>query len=213
MKYLVFQMVFILLSASIVFSDTLVVGNFAKEGLSGWENKSFKEATDYSIVREGERTLLKANSRASASGLYRKIKLDPLQYRYLHWSWKIQGPLKNGVEKTKGGDDYSARVYVIFPGFFFWQTKAISYVWASTLPKGDFFPSPYKGKVMMVVAQSGPEKSGILIDERHDILADYRRLFGAEPRNIGAIAIMTDTDNTGGSATAWYGEITLATAP
>jgi hypothetical protein len=213
LKYLIFQLVFLLLSASIVFSDTLAVGNFAKEGLSGWESKKFKGTTDYRIVREGERTLLKADSSASASGLYRKLRRDPRQYRYLRWSWKVAGTLKNGAEKTKAGDDYSARVYVVFPGFFFWQTKAINYVWAGTQLQGDSFPSPYTDNVMMVVAQSGPEKAGILIDERRDILADYRRLFQAEPRNIGAIAVMTDTDNTGGSATAWYGEITLSTDP
>ncbi|MGE3551129.1 MAG: DUF3047 domain-containing protein [Geobacter sp.] len=27
----------------------------------------------------------------------------------------------------------------------------------------------------------------------------------------GAVAIMTDTDNTGAEATAWYGDITLST--
>jgi hypothetical protein len=213
MKLTIFSTVFVLSLTSIALADTVAVSNFAKEGFSGWESKSFKGTTDYRIVREGERTLLKASSSASASGLYRKIKLDPQLYRYLNWTWKVTGPLKNEAEKTKGGDDYSARVYVMFPGFFFWQTKAISYVWAGCLPKGESYPNPYTDKVMMIVAQSGPDKSGNWVAERHDILADYRRLFRAEPRNIGAIAIMTDTDNTGGTATAWYGEITLSNAP
>ena len=59
--------------------------------------------------------------------------------------------------------------------------------------------------------ESGPEQTGRWINEERDILADYRRLFGEDPRAIGAIAIMTDTDNTGGEATAWYGEITVST--
>jgi hypothetical protein len=63
----------------------------------------------------------------------------------------------------------------------------------------------------MVAVESGPEKVGQWISEERDILADYRRLFGGEPAEIGAIAIMTDTDNTGSEATAWYGEITLST--
>ncbi|HZV81636.1 MAG TPA: DUF3047 domain-containing protein [Geobacteraceae bacterium] len=41
-------------------------------------------------------------------------------------------------------------------------------------------------------------------------MADYRRLFGEEPGTLGAVAIMTDSDNTGGRASAWYGDIVLA---
>ena len=40
--------------------------------------------------------------------------------------------------------------------------------------------------------------------ESWDVKADYRRLFGAEPGEITAIALMTDTDNTGLQADAWY---------
>jgi hypothetical protein len=64
---------------------------------------------------------------------------------------------------------------------------------------------------MMLAVEAGPERTGQWLVEERDILADYRRLFGGEPREIGAIAIMTDTDNTGGEATAWYGDITLST--
>ena len=99
-------------------------------------------------------------------------------------------------------------MYVVFPGFFFWQTRAINYVWAGRLPKEESFPNPYTRNAMMVVVESGADKAGTWVTEQRDILADYRRLFGGEPRKLGAIAIMTDTDNTGGSATAWYGDIT-----
>lgn len=40
---------------------------------------------------------------------------------------------------------------------------------------------------------------------------DYRTLFGSDPPEAEAIAIMSDSDNTGGTAEAWYGEILLAT--
>ena len=66
---------------------------------------------------------------------------------------------------------------------------------------------------MMVVVESGPVKAGTWIVEQRDILADYRHLFGGEPRQIGAVAVMTDTDNTGGEATAWYGDISISTTP
>ena len=213
MKLSVLLIVVIICLDAIAQADTIAVSHFATEGLSGWERKSFKGETDYSIVREGGSTVVKAQSRAAASGLFKKVQVDPLRYRYLRWKWKVAEPLRNGAEKTKAGDDYSARVYVVFPGLFFWQTKAINYVWSSRLPREESFPNPYTGNAMMVVVESGTDKAGTWISEQRDILTDYRRLFGGEPRQLGAIAVMTDTDNTGGNALAWYGDIELSTLP
>ena len=39
------------------------------------------------------------------------------------------------------------------------------------------------------------------------MLADYRRAFEDEPSWILGIAVMTDTDDTGGKASAFYGDI------
>jgi len=194
-------------------ANTIAVSRFETEGLAGWERKSFKGDTDYRIVREAENVVVAAHSNSAASGLFKKMRLDPAQYRYLRWKWKVTEPLRCGAEKTKAGDDYSARVYVIFPGVFFWQTKAINYVWAGQLPQGESFPNPYTRNAMMVVVESGAAKSGTWVAEQRDILADYRRLFGGEPRNIGAIAIMTDTDNSGGVASASYADISISTEP
>jgi hypothetical protein len=38
---------------------------------------------------------------------------------------------------------------------------------------------------------------------------DFRRVFGAEPAEVAGVAVMTDTDNTGESVTAFYGTIVL----
>jgi hypothetical protein len=213
MKLSALLIVVIFFISYIAHADTIAVSRFESDGLAGWVRKSFRGETEYSLVRDGESTVLKAHSRATASGIYRKVTIDPLQYRYLRWKWKVVEPLGNGMEKTKAGDDYSARMYVVFPGFFFWQTKAINYVWAGRLPKEESFPNPFTRNAMMVVVESGADKAGSWVNEQRDILADYRHLFGGEPRKLGAIAIMTDSDNTGGSATAWYSDITLSSTP
>lgn len=195
----------------LAFADEIPVSRFSTEGLTGWEAKSFKGLTEYRLVSVDGRTAVKASSHDAASGLIRKMRFHPSKYRYLRWSWKIEGPIKGGDEKRKSGDDYAARVYVVFPGRFFWQTRAINYIWANHLPKGASLPNAYSGNAMMVAVESGPALAGRWLAAERDLLADYRRLFGAEPGEAGAIAIMTDTDNTGASATAWYGDITLST--
>lgn len=213
MKLTVLSIVVFISLTAIVQADTIAVSRFTAEGLSGWENERFKGETQYSIVHEGGQAVLKAHSRGAASGMFKKMQIDPMKYRYLSWRWKVAGALENRAEKTKAGDDYSARVYVIFPGTFFWQTKAINYVWAGRLPKEETFPNPFTRNAMMVVVESGAEQAGIWLTEQRDILADYRRLFGGEPRRVGAIAVMTDTDNSGGEATAWYGDIAISSLP
>ena len=61
----------------------------------------------------------------------------------------------------------------------------------------------------MVVLRSGADHAGRWVMERRDVLADYRRLFGIEPPRLVGVALMTDTDDTGERAEAWYDAVTL----
>jgi len=45
------------------------------------------------------------------------------------------------------------------------------------------------------------------LNEERNVYEDYKKAFGEESPMISGIAIMTDTDNTGESATAYYGDI------
>ncbi len=188
----------------------LPVSSFTTEGLAGWEPQKFKSVTEYRIIKENGRSVVKAVSNASASGLVKKIRFSPATYRYLRWSWKVAHTVRDGDEKTRAGDDYAARVYVLFPGTFFWQMKAINYIWANKLVKGESVPNAYTANAKMIAVESGNEKAGQWLMEERDLRADYLALFGTEPPEAAAVAIMTDTDNTGGTAEAWYGEIVLS---
>jgi hypothetical protein len=191
-------------------SEDLTVGNFGAGDLSGWTPKVFKGETSYSFVNEDGRTVLKAHSSAAASGLYKRVDLDLRAYPVLRWSWKIEHTIKKGNERTKAGDDYAARVYVVFPKILFWKTRAINYIWANSLAVGAAVPSAYTSNSMLVAVESGNGKAGKWVNEERNIYEDYRKFFGEEPPLLGAVALMTDTDNTGEEAVAWYGDITLA---
>ena len=60
---------------------------------------------------------------------------------------------------------------------------------------------------MMIVVQSGKTKLNQWIDEERNIYEDFKKAFGREPFMISGVAIMTDTDNTGERAIAYYGDI------
>ncbi|MBI5483123.1 MAG: DUF3047 domain-containing protein [Deltaproteobacteria bacterium] len=196
---------------TVVMADEISVSRLdSSESLAGWESRSFKGLTEYRLVQEEGSTVIKATSTNAASGLIKRIRFSPLKYRYLRWSWKISHTIQGGDEMSRSGDDYAARVYVIFPGRFFWQTRAINYIWANRLAKGASVPNAYSANAMMIAVETGNGLAGKWQAEQRDLIADYRLLFGEEPPEAEAIAIMTDTDNTGGSAEAWYGEITIA---
>jgi hypothetical protein len=190
----------------------LTVGKFSSGDLSGWHEQTFrgKAKTTYQLASDTGRMALKAHSRSAASGLLTKTDLVPRKYPILRWSWKVEHTLKKEDVTKKSGDDFTARVYVVFPRTFFWQTRAINYVWAARLPKNSGVPDPYTANAMIVAVESGQEKVGSWVAEERNIYEDYKRLFKEEPALLGAVAIMTDTDDTGDEATAWYGDISLA---
>ena len=210
MQFLVAFMT-VLVFTSCATAEEIPVSQFATEGLTGWEAKSFKGVTRYRLVKEDGHTVVHASSRNAASGLIRKFRFQPSRYRFLRWTWKISHTIEGGDERSKAGDDYAARVYVVFPGRYFWQMKAINYIWANKLAKGSSTSSSYAGNSKMIAVESGNARAGQWLAEERDLFADYRFLFGTDPPEADAIAIMTDTDDTGGSAEAWYGEIFLAT--
>ena len=187
----------------------IIIDDFAHGIKPGWKAKSFKGLTEYTWTRDGNRWYVRAKSRGTASGLYYGITFEARQYPYLTWQWKVDNIIAAGDATRKSGDDYGARIYVVFPSFFFWNTKAINYIWANRLPKEEAVPNPYTANNMMISVESGPVETGKWITETRNIYEDYRRLFGKEPPTVGAIAIMTDTDNTGESASADYGPIAI----
>jgi hypothetical protein len=181
-----------------------------EQGLSPrWEKKSFSGETSYSVVADGAGKVLYARSQGAASGLIFNKEYRLQDYPFLSWRWKVRGIIPGGDERQKSTDDYAARVYVVFPHWFFPKTKTINYVWGNKLAQGASIPSPYTGNSQMVAVESGIEKAGEWLTERRNVREDYRRLFGEEPPAVGAIAIMTDTDNTGSSAEAWYDDLQI----
>jgi hypothetical protein len=200
----------ILLCGSTVASSEvkeIILDDF-KNGLSDrWKMKSFLGETEYRV--DSESHFITADSKGTASGLYYEIEYSPEEYPVLSWTWKIDKTLEKGDARTKAGDDYAARVYVIFPSFLFWKTKALNYVWANKLKKEQFIPNAYTSNAMMIAVESGSANVGAWVAERRNIVEDYQKAFGNLPPRVGSIAIMTDTDNTKEAVKAYYGPIKI----
>lgn len=194
---------------ALALTDAIPVGDFSTSGLDGWEEKSFNGHTMYQLTPLDGKTVLAADSHDSASGLYRKQRVDIREYPYLNWRWRIESRLAVTDETTKAGDDYAVRVYVVVDGgIFFWRTKAISYVWAEASARGDVWPNAFAGKsAMMLALRDRRDNLSTWYTEKRNIYQDLQQLFGRDFKRIDAVAIMTDTDNSHGEAKAYYGDI------
>jgi len=193
--------------------DEIVVGNFEAGDMEGWKEKVFHDKTHYELIENGGKTTLKADSQKSASGLFREIRIDLTKTPCLVWSWKVDNVLKGLDEKKKAGDDYPARVYVVFSGgAMFWKTRALNYVWSGGQPTDSAWPNAYTGSSINLAVQSGAAKVGQWVQQQRNIREDYKHLIGEDVTQADAIAIMTDTDDSGGAATAYYGQISLTSS-
>jgi len=211
MKYLILFCIFSgeVLSDSIKQESHIPIGVFSSNTLEGWEEKVFDQQTSYVLTQIDHDIALKAQSNDSASGLFKELVVDIKKYPYLNWRWRIEGRLPALDETKKQGDDYAARIYVVVSGgLFFWRTKALNYVWSSRAEKDVEWPNAFApDNAHMVAARTASDQTGVWYVEKRNIYEALKHWFGDEVSSIDAIAIMTDTDNSDGKATAFYGDI------
>ena len=189
-------------------ADPHIVGDFSQGRLTGWQEKSFSGHTEYRLIEHDGRRVLRAVSHAAASGYAREIRIDLSKTPYLNWSWKVAAPLQNLHEKTRSGDDYAARIYVVLDGgIFFWNTHALNYVWSGSQLVGSSWPNAFSDHAVLLAVESGTDHAGQWRNYKRDLRQDLKDYLGVTPHYIDAVAIMTDTDNSGQSATAYYGDI------
>ena len=204
---------------------------------AGWQPITFGDIdtpTTYTVRRVNDTLVVRAESDGGASGLATEQRINPNTHPVVVWRWKVSNVLESGSVYEKSGDDYPARIYVTFDydrsnlsfgqrarlrtanflGYDNLPTRALNYIWASQAPVGEPVENPYTSLVMMLPTQSGWAKTGQWVEEVRHLGHDYRRAFddadGALP-DVNGVAIMTDTDDTGESATAYYGDILFMT--
>jgi len=183
------------------------VAMFSSGSLEGWEKVEFSGLTSYQLVSLQGESALRAEAIGTASGLVRKMTVDLEKTPYLNWSWRVEGALPGLEERTREGDDYAARIYVVLSGgVFFWKTRAMNYVWSGSQPAGASWKSAFTDGAMMVAVRSAAD-AGRWQREKRNIREDFRRFFGIKVTEINAVALMTDTDQSGQFAEAWYGDI------
>ncbi len=195
----------------------------------GWKHASFPSVsneTSYAFIQSGSTYVIKAHAKGSASFLVRGVS-DPGER--LHWKWRVDWTILAGDGLTKKTDDFPARVWVGFDGD--WEDATYSerterdrlkekyglvpprdwihYVWTGRNHQtGDVFPEPYRPDHFKCMAlRTAKDELQTWFEEERDPRADFKQAFGRNPGRIVAVALMTDGDDTGSEAIAFYSEV------
>ncbi|MEX2640415.1 MAG: DUF3047 domain-containing protein [Balneolales bacterium] len=214
--------------------DTLEVGIFSRYDPGettlpeNWEPMNFRgiKPTSYELTDKNGKTVIKADSDKSSSGLIHRIDVDLEEYPVIRWSWLAENIIEQGDVTQKSGDDYPVRIYVIFDydlsNLSWWHRntirvlrrfygeipgRAINYIWDNSTEIGTVVENPYTDLVMMQVVESGKDNLDQWMTYERNIYEDYKAIYDEEPPKIGGIAIMTDTDDTKEAVTAYFGDI------
>ena len=202
-------------------------------GWQEWEFSRFKKPTRYELVKDGGQVVVKATADGSASGLRHPLKIDPFAYPVITWRWKVDHLIEAADNTRRETEDSPVRVLVTFDGeleklpfaerllfddFYVLTGRrmpyaTLVYIWENRVHTGAVIPNAHTTRVKMIVAESGRGNLGRWRTVTRSVVDDFRRAFGEEPGTITSIGIMTDTDNTGTRAEAFYGDIAFRRAP
>jgi hypothetical protein len=191
-----------------------------------------RPSAEFSIVDggQGDVRVALAVANASVASLFHPVELDLTASSILEWSWVVDDAIAGTDLYSKSGDDYPARVYVMFdydisrlPVGARWKLRlarliygnwvpgaALCYVPAQGIALGTIAPNAYTDRVRMIVVDDlGAAQTGSWKNFSRNIATDYEAAFGEPAPPVIGVAIAIDTDDTGEAAAARFGDITF----
>ena len=207
-------------------------GGHAGEPLSGWRRfvvSPFARKSEYHLVESNPGVALEGRADGSASGFYRRIRIEPARHPVIEWRWCVLQAPAEVDPRVPARDDSPARVIVAFHGdlkrLAFGEKLAlhlyraltgekmpyaiIMYSWSNTAPVGTVVENDETRKIQTIVVENSGGRIGEWSELRRNVLEDYRKVFGEEPWDIVGVGVMTDARNTREKARAQYGDISF----
>lgn len=196
----------------------------------GWQHlplRPGKPLTRYAWLPgyEGQPGVIHAVAEHSASMLLHEAAgLDLARTPVLRWQWRL-GQLPDGAQHHLGSrEDAAARVILLFDGdksrlplderMTLSMAEALSgrpmpyatlmYVSSSSAAVDQVIANPHSTRIQKIVAGRAEPALGQWVPLQRDVRQDYLRAFGEPPGRLLAYGVMTDADNTGSRAEAWY---------
>ena len=184
----------------------VVVDDFSKATIGefpvGWKARKDEAKTVYKVAEANGQRFLRADAKDTGVQAAKQFAWDLKEYPVLTWAWRPQESPAGADERTKKNDSALA-VYAVFPHSSV-SVKSVKYIWSEKVPKGTHIPQT-RGNTQGVVLRTGGEVGGAWVEERVNVLEDYKRYFKTDdaPKPEG-VAVLTDSDDTSSRARGDY---------
>lgn len=191
-----------------------------------------KHFVAFEPVRVEGQPALRVQADASVSILRQRFEPALPGTGRIRFAWRADALPEGAQLHESGGDDAAVRVLLAFEGDRTrWSARThrlselsrlltgeplpyatLAYVWSAADAPGTVVMNPRTDRIRKLVLDSGAQHLGQWRTHERDIRADFVSVFGEEPGPLVAVALMTDTDNTGSRLQAWYGPLLLQAA-
>lgn len=195
--------------ATSVYAQDIVLIDFTRAHQAipqGWELYVNEGDPQVQLVTTIDGQALQMRSDNASFALQKKLDLPLQDTPFLTWQWKVTTLPDGGDFRQRHTDDQAAQLIVAFS-----NTRFISYIWDSTVPKGTSgeAPAPPFQKILALVMQSGRQALGTWITERRNLVQDYQALFGEAPTTLRGIRIQINSQHTNSQAESYWKSIVL----
>ena len=171
----------------------------------GWRVKVVRGTPEAGVVTDGQGSVLHLKSRSSSYSLEKAVDIDPDQYPYLAWRWKVTDLPRGGDLRSSSTDDQAAQLIIAFA-----DRRILDYVWDTSAPKDTVQSAgvmPFV-HIFEIVCRSGAAETNRWIPEARNISADFERAFGRKPKDhVKGIRIQINSQHTGTSAESYFGDV------
>jgi hypothetical protein len=171
---------------------------------AGWQLSEKSGKADLAVVKDGGLSAVRFRSAKTSFSLQKEVKVDLQQFPILTWKWKVTKLPVGGDFRKSATDDQAAQLFVAFS-----KSKAICYVWSSTVPQGTMqstSPAPFV-TVKVVVVRSGMAMASKWVSESRNVYQDYKKLFSSEPPPVSGMRLQINSQHTGTSAESYFAGI------
>jgi len=193
-----------------------------------------KPFTRFSVVDLDGHTALRVEADASYGNLVHPLDLADLAAapRSLRWAWRVDQPIDAADLRRREGDDTAIKVCTLWDlpmskvpfverqllrmarvrGGEQYPAATVCYVWDTQLPAGTQVTSAFTGRLKYIVLRSGADGLHRWQEERRDIAADFKAVFGDESDTLpplAGVAVGADADNTHSHSLAEVADLRL----
>ena len=188
-----------------------------------------KQETTYTRCEFEGRAAWHARSQAAASVWRKRMSAVVTPATQAEFSWWVASTIAGADLSRPESADSPVRVGFAFDGdvsrlsmrnrmqFQLVETLTgeappfamLMYVWDNHAEVGSVLPGGRSDRLRKIVLETGDTHLRQWRNYRRNLFSDFQRAFGEPPGPLIGMALMTDTDNTGGATEAWYGDVVL----